>query len=293
MTTFTDQAAVLDDSAGSGVIITLGATDEQGVEWRYTGLTGWDSPDLGETAENRTGADGAWDTLNYYSGRQVSIDGLIQARTAAGLDAAMDRLAQAIPARDRLITFTVNESTAKQISARRSGRLMTDKLTDVTAEYSISLLAPDPRKYEVDAQTVLASLGDVEGGVTLPTVLPLVLPPRDPGGVFFTAVNAGTYDTPPRIRIAGPGRNLGVANLTTGQALVYPFELLTGDELVIDTNVGTATINGTAYRAPSAGSTVVARFLLPPGTNNLQMLGTRTVAGLTPLLTMTWRSAWI
>jgi hypothetical protein len=292
--TFTDQAAVLDDSAGSGIVITFGAVDDQGVEWRYTGLTGWDSPDLGETAENRTGADGMWDSTNYFSGRMVAVDGQIKAPTAAALDAAMAQLSRALPARGTTgVSFTVRETPAKQVTGRRSGRLMMDKLTDVVAEFSISLLAPDPRKYLVDAQTALASLGDVGGGVTLPMTLPLILPTRDPGGEYFTAVNAGGYETPPLIRIAGPGRNLGVANLTTGQALVYPFELLTGDELVIDTAVGTATINGTAYRAPSAGSSVVARFLLPPGLNDLQMLGTRTVAGLTPLLTMTWRSAWI
>lgn len=293
MTTFTDQLAVLDDSAGSGAVITFGATDDDGVEWRYTGLPGWDSPDLEETAEARTGADGMWDTSNTYGGRMVTIDGQIRALTVAALDAAMDRLAGALPARGRLVTLTVRESAPKQISARRSGRPMMNKLTDVTAEFSIALLAPDPRKYQVDLQTVQATLGEVGGGVTLPTSLPLVLPPRDVGGEFFAAVNAGEYETPPLIRIAGPGRNLGVANMTTGQALVYPFELLTGDELVIDTAVGTATINGTAYRAPSPGSSVVARFLLPPGPNALQMLGARTVADLTPLLTMTWRSAWI
>jgi hypothetical protein len=291
--TFTDQLAVLDDAAGSGAVIPFGATDGEGVEWRYTGLPGWDSPDVTEFAEQRTGADGMWDALNYAGGRIVTIDGHMKAPTAAALDAAIDRLAGAVPIRGRMVTLTVQESTPKQISARRSGRLMTNKLTDVVAEYSVALLAPDARKYQVDQQTVYASLGDAGGGVTLPTTLPLVLPPRDPGGEFFAAVNAGEYETPPLIRIAGPGRNLGIANLRTGQALVYPFELLTGDELVIDTAVGTAAINGTAYRAPSAGSSVVARFLLPPGRNDMQMLGTRTVAGLTPLLTMTWRSAWI
>jgi hypothetical protein len=291
--TFTDQLAVLDDAVGSGAVIPFGATDGEGVEWRYTGLPGWDSPDVAESAENRTGADGMWDALNYAGGRIVTIDGHMKAPTVAALDAAMDRLAGAVPIRGRLITLTVEESTPKQISARRTGRLMTNKLTDVVAEYSVALLAPDARKYQVDQQTVQATLGEVGGGVTLPTSLPLALPARDVGGEFFTATNAGEYDTPPLIRIAGPGRNLGLANLTTGQALIYPFELLTGDELVIDTSSGTASINGTAYRAPSAGSTVVARFLLPPGRNNLQMLGARTVADLSPLLTMTWRSAWI
>jgi hypothetical protein len=190
------------------------------------------------------------------------------------------------------VTFTVNETTPKQITARRSGRLMMSKLTDVTAQVSISLLAPDPRKYGVDLQSAGGSLGTPGGGALLPAVLPLVFAPGDPGGEFFTVDNSGTYDTPPLIRIVGPGSGLGIANLRTGQSLVYPGELLEGDALVIDTDAGAAQLNGTAYRAPAPGSTVTSRFLLPRGTSSMQFLGMRTVADLTPLLTMTWRPAW-
>jgi hypothetical protein len=292
-TLFTDQTATLDDSQGSGVIITFGMADENRVGWRYTDLSGWDSPDAAEGAEAKTGADGMWDTSNFYAGRQVGVEGLIDAPTAAALDEAMARLAQALPLRGRLVTFTVNETTPKQISARRSGRLMMSKLTDVVAQVSIAMLAPDPRKYGVDIQSAAGSLGAPGGGVPLPLALPMSLPSREAGGEFFTVENTGTYETPPLIRIVGPGRNLGIANLTTGQSLRYPFELLSGDELVIDTAAGLAQLNGTAYRSPSAGSEVVARFLLPPGTSHMQFLGSRTDADVTPLLTLTWRPAWM
>jgi hypothetical protein len=291
-TVFTEQTAVLDGSQGSGQVITFGQADESRVGWRYTDLPGWDSADLSEAAENRTGADGMWDADNFYSGRQVGVEGLIEAPSVAALDEAMARLEQALPARGRLVTLTVNETTPKQITARRSGRLMMSKLTDVTAQVSISLLARDPRKYGIDLQSAGASLGTPGGGVTLPAVLPLVLAPGDPGEEFFDVVNTGTYETPILARIAGPGRNLGLANLTTGQLLSYPFELLTGDQLVIDTGAGAAQLNGTAYRPPAPGSTVTSRFLLPPGTSRMQFLGARTQADLPPLLTMTWRPAW-
>jgi hypothetical protein len=291
-TVFTDQTAVLDDSKGSGVVITFGKADENRVGWRYTELPGWDSADLAEAAENKTGADGMWNSPNFYGGRQVGINGLMQAPSAAALDAAMERLEQAIPPRDRLVTLTVNETTPKQVTARRSGRLMMSKLTDVTAQFSIALLALDARKYGVDEQSAAGSLGAPGGGVPLPLALPMVLPSREAGGEFFSVVNAGTYETPPLIRIVGPGRDLGIANLTTGQSLSYPFELFTGDEMVIDTDAGAAQLNGTTYRAPASGSTVTSRFLLPRGTSQMQFLGSRTQVTVTPLLTMTWRPAW-
>lgn len=291
-TVFTDQTAVLDDSQGSGVVITFGMADESRVGWRYTDLSGWDSADLTETAENKTGADGMWDSPNFYSGRQVGINGLIDAPSAVALDDAMMRLEQAVPPRGRLVTLTVGETIPKQVTARRSGRLMMSKLTDVTAEFSINLLARDPRKYGVDELSAAGSLGAPGGGVPLPLALPMVLPSREAGGEFFSAVNAGSYETPPLIRIVGPGRDLGIANLTTGQSLRYPFELLDGDEMVIDTDTGAAQLNGSAYRAPAPGSTVTSRFLLPRGESQMQFLGARTQADITPLLTMTWRPAW-
>jgi hypothetical protein len=291
-TVFTDQTATLDDSQGSGVVITFGMADENRVGWRYTDLPGWDSADLPEGAANKTGADGMWDTDNFYSGRQVGVEGLIQAPTAAALDEAMDRLDQALPPRGRLVTFTVNETVPKQITGRRSGRLMMSKATDVTAQFSLNLLARDPRKYGVAEQSAAGSLGAPGGGASFPLAIPLVLPSREPGGEFFTVENTGTYEAPILARIVGPGRDLGIANLTTGQSLRYPFELLNGDELVVDTEAGAAQLNGTSYRAPSPGSTVTSKFLLPRGTSQMQFLGSRTDADVTPLLTMTWRPAW-
>lgn len=290
-TVFTPMLATLDDSQGSGVVITFGMADENRVGWRYTDLPGWDSADLPEGAENKTGADGMWDTDNFYSGRQVGVEGVIHAPSPAALDTAMEQLDAALPPRGRLVTFTVNETVPKQVSGRRSGRLMMTKVTDVVAQFSLSLLARDPRKYGAQ-QSAAASLGAPGGGVSIPLTVPLVLPGREPGGEFFSVVNDGKYETPPLIRIVGPGRDLGIANLTTGQSLSYPFELLSGDELVIDTDAGAAQLNGTAYRAPASGSTVTSRFLLPRGTSQMQFLGSRTDAAVTPLLTMTWRPAW-
>lgn len=294
-TQFSPRTIVLDDSGlgGSGAVIVFGAADADRVAWRATGdLTGWDSAPLAETAEDRTGADGSWNGDNYYSGRLITLEGIIEAPTSSALDAAKEALDQALPPRGRLLTFTVNESVPKQVLARRSGRLMMSDATDVLTQVSISLIAPDPRKYSTVEQSAAASLGAPGGGVALPLVLPLVFPSREAGGEFFTVTNEGKYETPPLIRIVGPGRDVGLANLTTGATLRYPFELAAGDELVIDTAVGAAQLNGSAYRAPAPGSTVTSRFLLPPGLSQMQMLGTRTVTDMTPLLTMTWRGAW-
>jgi hypothetical protein len=292
-TAFGSQTCVLDDSAGTGNVITFGQADDDRIAWRVTGLSGWDSADIPETAEARTGADGSWDSDNFYAGRQITVDGLIEAPSAELKDAAKRKLAATSPARGRLVTFRVNESIPMQADCRRSGRLMTGDLTDTVVQFSLNLLAPDPRKYGAELETAFASVGEPSPGLPMPLVLPAVIPGFQLAGEFFTVLNEGDYETPPLIRITGPGADLGVANLTTGDILRYDFELATGDELLIDTNTGAAFLNGTTYRSPAAGSTVTARFLFPPGLSHMQFLGQRTVSDTSPLLTVSWRNAWI
>lgn len=292
-TLFGDQTCVLDDSQGSGNVIVFGQADENRTAWRVTNLVGWDSPDIPETAESRTGADGAWDTDNFYGGRQVTIEGLIEAPSQELKDAAKRKLAASVPARGRLVAFTVNETTPMQITGRRSGRLLMGDLTDTVVQFSVNLFAPDPRKYSLNQLIAAALIGDPAPGVPIPLVLPAVIPENPASGEFFTATNDGDYDTPPTIRINGPGANVGIANLTTGDVLRYNVQLGANDELVIDTLVGAAQLNGASYRPPSAGSTVTSRFLLPPGDSQMQFIGARTVAGTSPLLTISWRNAWI
>jgi tail protein len=292
-TVFGDQTCILDDSQGSGHVLTFGQADADRIAWRVTNLVGWDSADIPETAESRTGADGAWDTDNFYDGRQVTVEGLIEAPSRELKDAAKRKLAAATPARGRLVTFTVNEFVPTQVSARRSGRLLTADLTDTVVQFSINLFAPDPRKYGVDLMDGSALLSELAPGVPIPMVLPLVIPEQPGGGDHFAVRNDGDYETPPLIRIVGPGADVGIANLTTGDVLRYQIELSDGDELVIDTLVGAAQLNGAAYRSPAVGSTVTSRFLIPPGESNMQFVGTRTVADVSPLLMFSWRNAWI
>lgn len=292
-TVLSDLTMVLDDSQGTGTVITFGVADENRVAWRVTNLDGWDSPDLPEDAQDRPGSDGLWDATNYYGGRQITVEGLVEAPDTAALQAAKKLLMAAVPARGRMVTFTVNEPDPTQVTCRRSGRLMFDYLTDMLGQFSMTLLAPDPRRYSINDLTATGSLGAPGSGAALPLVLPAVFPEREGAGEFFDVENDGDYDTPVLVRIVGPGRNLGIANLTTGQTLTYLFDLADGDELLIDTDAGAATLNGSAYRAPAAGSTVTGQFLLPPGVSSMQFLGSRTVAGVSPLLSMTWRSASI
>jgi hypothetical protein len=290
-TTFDGLTGVIDDSAGSGVVIPLGQVDDEGVEWRITDLSGWDSADLQEQAESKTGADGAFDALNYFGARIVQVKGMIVAPDAAALEAARYRLTEAVPPR-RLAVLRFNETTPKYVMARRSGRLMVGDLTDNTADFDASMLAPDPRKYGVDPMSASLSIAQPAAGLAPPWTPPILLPARSGGTDTATVTNAGNYETQPLIRIAGPGQQMQIVNLTTGATLLYDLTLGAQDYLLIDCHAGVALLNGTAPRSPAPGSSVTERFVLVPGVNRLQLLGTATDAVVTASASVTFQSAW-
>lgn len=289
--TFEGLTGVIDDTAGSGVVIPLGQVDAFGVEWRFTDLSGWDSADLQEQAEAKTGADGAFDALNYYGARIAEVKGLIVAPDAATLEAAKYRLAQAVPPR-RLVVLRFNETTPKYVMARRSGRLLTGDVTDNTADFDVSMLAPDPRKYAVDVVSVSISIPQPAAGLAPPWVPPVLLPERSAGESAVTVANTGTYETPPIIRVVGPGAGVRIANLTTGLTLAYDLTLGVTDYLLIDCAAGVALLNGVTPQSPTPGSAVTSRFMIQPGDNDLQVDGTATDPVLVATASVEFFPAW-
>lgn len=282
--------ALIDDSSGSGVTIPFNSgADDYGVAWTMASLDGWDSPDLPEAAESRPSQDGMWDALNYYGGRTVGIDGKLVALTYAAREAAEYRLRQAV-ARDRLVTVTIGETTSKWVSARRSGRLMVRPLTETVSEFSIAMLAPDPRKYG-DPVSATLSADDGALGLAPPWTPPVLLPA--PAGAPDQAlmVNAGTYNSPPTITIRGPGSGISIHNYTTGRSLLYDLTLGASDYLLVDVAAGVSLLNGSSPRAPAPGSSVTGQFLVDPGPNLFRIFGTLTDV-TPPSASITFYSAW-
>src|SRR5881398_3242334 len=137
------------------------------------------------------------------------------------------------------------------------------------------------RKYAFDG-TVQAgmSIGLPEPGLAPPWTPPVTLPDQTTTAGTATLVNTGTYETPPTIRINGPGKDLVVLHQTTGMLLSYDVNLGLTDYLLIDVAAGVALLNGVAVRSPLAGSSVTARFMAVPGENVWRLFGTATDAVL-------------
>lgn len=268
-----------------------GSADDYGVTWTMAELDGWDSADLEEGAQGKAGQDGMWDTENFYGGRTISIKGKLVAPTYAAREAAGYRLSAAVP-RNRMATFTMNETTPKWVNARRSGRLMKDPLTETITEFSISLLAPDPRLYGTTPVSGTITAAAAGGGLAPPWTPPVLIPASSTGPSVITLTNQGIYETPPVITFYGPGSDVSIYNYSTQLLLAYDIDLAATDYLTVDVGAGVALLNGTAPRPPTTSSCVTSKFLLEPGDNLLKIFGTLTAA-TPPSAGISFYSAWI
>jgi hypothetical protein len=101
--------------------------------------------------------------------------------------------------------------------------------------------------------------------------------------------NSGWATTYPLITITGPCINPRVTNVTAGQFLQIDSAIGSGDQLVLNTNLRTVTLNGINRRALLNNSSTW--FAAPPGTNYYTFTATAT-SGTTTCV-VEWRNAYI
>jgi hypothetical protein len=101
--------------------------------------------------------------------------------------------------------------------------------------------------------------------------------------------NAGWATTYPLITIQGPCINPKITNVTAGLFLQIDAAIGTEDELVINTNLRTVTLNGINRRALLNNSSTW--FAAPPGTSYYTFTATAT-SGTTTCV-VEWRNAYI
>ncbi|PYC83491.1 hypothetical protein C7C46_08995 [Streptomyces tateyamensis] len=232
---------------------------------------------------------GSWAGPTYLTARVLTLTGTIVALDQATLEAAMEQLRAAVGVSD--VVLTVRETIPKQCTARRSGKLLLERITDRTATYSVLVTAPDPRRYSTTLQQGSTGLPSTTGGLVLPLTLPLTMSSTTVSG-SITAANAGSMATRPVLTITGPVVQPVITVQAAGGAvtqLAYGDQLGAGDTLVLDCDAHTAVLNGTASRRRylsgpwpeiAAGSTATLLF--------------RAASGSAPAtLSASWRSAWM
>jgi hypothetical protein len=270
--------------------VPLGGVDSAGVAWGLAKLDGWDSPDVRTQYTDREADHGSWAGPTYLAARAITATGTITAPDLPALDTAMEQLRAAAALTDTLLT--VYETTPKQATVRRSGRVLMDPVTDRIATYSVLLTAADPRRYSTTLQSQSTGLPSTSGGVTLPITLPLTITATTVSGAI-TLVNAGSLATRPVLTVTGPttGGFTIIATRPDGSITqqTYTDTLLAGDVLVLDSDARTAVLNGTVSRRLYLSGT----WPEIPAQSQLALSWTCPAYDAAAMLTGTARSAWM
>lgn len=261
--------------------------DAYGTIWGLTALDGWyDGWEGSGTVDKRSQADGDWITPQWASGRVVHVSGTIEDTSWDNVTRAFDRLLAQLPFRQLgSMIVTAGEGTYPAQTAlirQHEKPLLTDRFNN-RADFSLSVFAPDPRKYETVLRSLNLVLPILSGGIAPPLTPPFTVTGStsvSQGDVY----NDGNVTTYPTLTITGPCPPATITNLTTSESLRVVDAVPAGQTLVIDVRNGTATINGQSRRVLGTW------WGLQPGLNTISFTADTYDAGAT--LGLTFRSAW-
>ncbi len=222
--------------------------DAAGVKWKLTKTDGWDDgwdSGTGTGVQQKTYADGTWVTAQYAGPRIIHIEGSLTTDSWDAATRAWDRLLAQVPFRTPApMTVSTGDGTvADQVAnIRQEGKPVIRERNGGRIGFSLSLLAPDPRRYAAVLQTSTLVLPVSTGGLVWPVTYPATWTGVTTNSTA-TLINAGTWDSPPLLTVNGPCPPCRISNLTTSQSLRVVDAVPAGQSLVIDVAAGTATID--------------------------------------------------
>lgn len=258
-----------------------------------TEVTGLDSPDVRESADDLVQQDGGIHGDFYYGRRPVVLNGMIiNPTSAANRNTRMDLLMRASDAMraDSTLTWTPSGSVQQYIRVRRQQPVRVTGAWQKT--FQVPLVAADPRVYSsaLHTSSVVTSSSPTSAGRSYSKSYNLAYSAAAPLGQLLVT-NAGTSTTYPIIRVYGPGNNPKIYNFTTGQTIALTYSLGAGDWLTVDTLNHTVMLNDTSSRYSVVDFLNTSWWGLLPGVNDLRIAFDSYIAGSS--LRVDWRDAWL
>ncbi len=268
----------------------------RGSPWliRVDGVQGWaETPQTSKAQQQRAGSYGWQQSPVEAGGRVVMLAGITDATTDR--DALVAQFTAAFglhrdPWASEWLTVTAG---GRSLSAYGT---LTDSSIGVAREgwgigrlsWSLVFECEDGRLYGPE-RIVSAPMTSRGSGLAWPITFPIDFPANPVGGALV-AVNDGNAPGHAVYQMqGGEVDGAGWLNTLTGAQVTYPQKLLMGQVLTLDTRVGAGLVDG-AYRLPAIGSAAQAEFLIEPGANGIQPVGT--IQDGDPIGIVTYRSAY-
>jgi hypothetical protein len=257
--------------------------DAMGVRWGIDYIDGLDG--LGDTGdvEQYPADHGGWALPAYYKPRELEVLGWLVSPHWSFTSTAVNQLKAALPIQSLTdLVVSVPGEPDRLMRVRQQGKPLF-KREGRHCQYSLSLVAPDPRMYSTDETVESTGLASSVGGLTLPFSLPFTIPAVTTSGVL-TVTNEGDESTPQMLKVTGPCPPFTLRH-NSGRTLSYGEAVPAGRFLLLDVSRKQALLDGVAARFVSG-----SWFEYAPGVNTVTFEASTYDAGA--LLTSTHRSAW-
>lgn len=260
-----------------------------------TDLSGFDSPDVRESADDLVQQDGGIHGDFFYGRRPITLSGIILNPSSADDRnqkwTKLQRASNAMRA-DAVLSWQLAGGEQQFMSVRRQQPLRLSG--GWQKEFQLSMVAADPRVYSqaLNSNNVNLSGGGGSGGFAFDASFSLAFGLAVVSGQMMLT-NAGDFTTYPVFVITGPVTNPTIQNFTLGRTLYLTYSLAAGEQLVVDTLNHTVLLGGTATRYSAVDFARSSADWLPlaPGVNDIRLAADAFSAGAN--LAVTWRDAWI
>lgn len=215
-----------------------------GVAVRGLRLQGWDgSPASSVQVTQRLRAPGGYASANPQLGaRSLTLTGTIVGPDSPTVVNACDELKAAVTLDPTTLTVDGDGVGARSMTVQRQGEvLIANTPTQRIKQFSIGLVAPDPRKLGY-AQTLSTALPSTTGGISVPLSVPFTITSTVVTGQV-TANNPGNISGPVQVRISGPAPSGGIVTHTSPLGTsVFAVNLPLGDGEWVDVDMENETV---------------------------------------------------
>lgn len=228
----------------------LTASYDDGSQIVMSTLDGWGSPASTISPEQKPRANGVWAGDAFLGARPMSMNGTISAPSIEVAEAAKDRLIAAVALSEVPMVVTQG-SIVRSLMVRRSGEVIVNDIGDdgTLLEWSIQVIATDPRKTAAAPLTGTTGLPASSGGLTLPFTLPFTLASTVVSGQV-SLTNPGNIAGKVVLRIDGPVTAPVVTHVSSGRSIAFAASLTiaAGGFVLIDMESHQVLEGGTASR---------------------------------------------
>jgi hypothetical protein len=267
----------------------LSDIDAFGVDWSTWQVDGWDgSPPSSLALTQKTRGAGAWTGPRNLAARPLGALGRFVAPDVDSAVAAIDRLNAASGLNGGTLSVQ-RGSQSRHCTVYRQGEVLLTEETATTYQWTVNLVAPDPRKFG-SSITGATGLPSTTGGFTFPHTFPVTIASTIVSG-RLVLTNPGNATGPVTLRIDGPVVGPQIAHVSSGLVLTFASSLTinAGDYLLVNMEAQTALVNGQAAASRNNMITNRGWFGFDPGSNEFDFSAVSGSGQLTVTGTPCWQ----